>query len=90
MKISVVLNLLNEKRHIRDLLDSLIVQEGPLEIVVVDAGSCDGTVAVIKDYMRKHDMISLFHCPGTRGESTNFGISKASGDAEVCRCSSPK
>lgn len=81
MKISVVLNLLNEKRHIRDLLDSLIVQEGPLEIVVVDAGSCDGTVAIIRDYMGRHDMISLFHCPGTRGESTNFGISKASGDA---------
>ena len=81
MKISVVLNLLNEKRHIRDLLDSLVVQEGPLEIVVVDAGSCDGTVTVIKDYARRHDVISLYHCPGTRGESTNFGISKATGDA---------
>lgn len=81
MKISVVLNLLNEKRHIRDLLDSLVVQEGPLEIIVVDAGSWDGTVTVVKEYMARHDMIRLHNCPGTRGESTNYGIAKAMGDA---------
>ncbi len=81
MKISVVLNLLNEKRHIRDLLDSLIIQEGPVEIVVVDAGSWDGTVEVIEAYAKKYDNIRYFHYPGTRGESTNYGISMATGDA---------
>ncbi|UCE80267.1 MAG: glycosyltransferase [Methanobacteriota archaeon] len=81
MKISVVLNLLNEKRHIRDLLDSLIVQESPVEIVAVDAGSQDGTVEVIKTYAKKHDNIRYHYCPGTRGESTNYGISVATGDA---------
>ncbi|MDH3364861.1 MAG: glycosyltransferase [Thermoplasmata archaeon] len=81
MKLSVILNLLNEKRHIRDLLDSLIVQEGPVEIVVVDAGSWDGTVEVINAYMRNHENIRLFHYPGTRGESTNYGISMATGEA---------
>jgi glycosyltransferase involved in cell wall biosynthesis len=81
MKISVVLNLLNEKRHIRDLLDSLVVQEGPLEIVVVDAGSCDGTVEAIRSRMAEYPEIRLHHHPGTRGESTNYGISQATGDA---------
>jgi glycosyltransferase involved in cell wall biosynthesis len=81
MKVSVVLNLLNEKRHVRDLLDSLVVQEGPLEIVVVDAGSNDGTVEFIRSYVKDHPEIALYHHPGTRGESTNFGISKATGDA---------
>ena len=81
MMVSVVLNLLNEKRHIRDLLDSLVIQEGPVEIVVVDAGSRDGTVEIIKGYMQKHPQIRFFHHPGTRGESTNFGISQAKGDA---------
>ena len=81
MMVSIVLNLLNEKRHIRDLLDSLVIQEGPVEIVVVDAGSRDGTVEIIKGYMEKHPQIRFFHHPGTRGESTNFGISQASGDA---------
>lgn len=81
MMVSVVLNLLNEKRHIRDLLDSLIIQEEPFEVVVVDAGSTDGTVEIIKAYMEKHPRIRFFHHPGTRGESTNFGISQAKGDA---------
>jgi len=81
MMISVVLNLLNEKRHIRDLLDSLVTQEKPFEIVVVDAGSWDGTVEIIKDYMRSHPEIVLYHKPGSRGESTNYGIMKSKGDA---------
>ncbi|TFG70937.1 MAG: glycosyltransferase [Methanomassiliicoccus sp.] len=81
MLISVVLNLLNEKRHIRDLLDSLVTQEGPFEIVIVDAGSCDGTVEIIKKYMAKHPEIRLFHHPGTRGESTNFGLAQTKGEA---------
>jgi len=81
MKISIVLNLLNEKRHIRDLLDSLVTQEPPFEIVVVDAGSWDGTVEVIREYMKNHPEIHLYHHPGSRGESTNYGIMKATGDA---------
>jgi glycosyltransferase involved in cell wall biosynthesis len=81
MLISIVLNVLNEKRHIRDLLDSLVIQEQPLEIVVVDAGSVDGTRAVVHEYMKQYDFIRLFIHPGTRGESTNFGIGKARGEA---------
>jgi glycosyltransferase involved in cell wall biosynthesis len=81
MKISVVLNLLNEKRHIRDLLDSLITQEQPFEIVIVDAGSWDGTVETIKEYMVKYPDVKFYHKPGSRGESTNYGIMKSTGDA---------
>lgn len=81
MKISIVLNLLNEAKHIRDLLDSLVIQEPPFEVIVVDAGSWDGTPEIIKNYMVKHPgMIELYHRPGTRGESTNFGIMKVKGD----------
>jgi glycosyltransferase involved in cell wall biosynthesis len=81
MMISIVLNLLNEERHIRDLLDSLVTQEPPFEILIVDAGSWDRTVDIIRNYARSHPEISLYHHPGTRGESTNFGLAKAKGDA---------
>jgi len=81
MKVSVVLNLLNEEHHIRDLLDSLVTQEGPLEVVIVDAGSWDQTVPIIKRYMEQHPEVRLYHHPGSRGESTNFGIMHAEGDA---------
>jgi len=81
MMISIVLNLLNEKRHIRDLLDSLVTQEQPFEIVIVDAGSWDGTTPIIRKYMETHPEVQLYHRAGSRGESTNFGIMKAKGDA---------
>lgn len=81
MMISVVLNLLNEKHHIRDLLDSLVTQEPPFEIIIVDAGSWDGTVDVLRKYMEGHPEIALYHRPGTRGESTNYGLLKVKGDA---------
>lgn len=83
MKISVVLNILNEQRNIRDLMDSLVTQEQPIEIIVVDAGSWDRTVEYVKEYTRRYDFVRLFHHPGTRGESTNFGLSQATGDA-IC------
>lgn len=82
IKISVVLNLLNESKHIRDLLDSLMVQEPPFEIIVVDAGSWDGTPDIVRKCMERNPgIIELYHHPGSRGESTNYGIMKAKGDA---------
>lgn len=78
--ISIVLNILNEERNIVDLLDSLVTQEPPLEIIVVDAGSWDRTVSHVERYIQKYDFIKLFRHPGTRGESTNYGLSKATGE----------
>jgi glycosyltransferase involved in cell wall biosynthesis len=81
MLISIVLNLLNEEKHIKDLLDSLVVQEQPIEIVVVDAGSVDRTRDIVNYYIQRYDFIKLYIKPGTRGESTNYGIMMAKGDA---------
>jgi glycosyltransferase involved in cell wall biosynthesis len=81
MLISIVLNVLNEERHIKDLLDSLVIQEQPIEIVVVDAGSVDKTRAIVHDYIRRYKFIRLFIKAGTRGESTNHGIRMARGEA---------
>lgn len=81
MKISVVLNLLNEEHHIADLLDSLVTQEGPIEVIVVDAGSWDQTVPIVKKYMERYPEVKLFHKTGSRGESTNYGLIHVTGDA---------
>jgi len=80
MKVSVVLNIMNEERNIADLLDSLIVQEQPMELVVVDAASKDRTREIVQEYVDRYDFITMYIKPGTRGESTNFGITKATGD----------
>jgi cellulose synthase/poly-beta-1,6-N-acetylglucosamine synthase-like glycosyltransferase len=80
MLVSVVLNVMNEERYIADLLDSLVIQEQPVEIIVVDAASKDRTQEIVRRYAEKHPFIKLYIQPGTRGVSTNFGISKATGD----------
>jgi len=80
MLVSVVLNILNERRNIRDLLDSLVIQEQPLELVVVDAGSTDGTQEIVRRYAERYPFVKLHIHPGTRGESTNYGVAQAKGE----------
>lgn len=71
----------NEARNIAALLDSLVVQEPPLEILVVDAGSEDATREIVQRYERTYDFVHLYIHGGTRGAGRNFGIAKARGDA---------
>lgn len=58
-----------------------MVQEGPLEIIVVDSSSEDGTPDIVRQYEKKYDFIHLFFRGGTRGAGRNFGIQKARGEA---------
>ena len=81
MLISVIVTIRNEEHHIRGLLDSLVVQEGPLEVLVVDAFSTDDTQSIVRQYGEKHPFVKLFVRGGTRGEGRNFGIQEAEGEA---------
>jgi glycosyltransferase involved in cell wall biosynthesis len=80
MLVSVVLNIMNEEKNIADLLDSLVIQEQPLEIVVVDARSKDRTRDIVQRYVQAHPFVKLYIHSGSRGDSTNFGIAQAKGD----------
>ncbi len=81
MLISIVVTVKNEEKTIGNLLDGLVIQEKPIEIVIVDACSTDKTVKIVKKYMEKYDFIHLYIKRSTRGEGENYGISKASGEA---------
>ena len=81
MLISVVVTTKNEEECIRELLDSLIVQEPPIEIIVVDAESTDSTQRIINEYIKKYNFLRLYVEKGSRGKSMNFGVKKATGYA---------
>ena len=50
-RVCVVVPLLNEVRYIRESMDSLVSQDyEPLEIIVYDAGSTDGTLDILRTY----------------------------------------
>ena len=81
MKISVVLTTKNEEKNIKDLLESLMNQEEPYEVLVVDSDSTDKTQEIILEYQKKNKNIKLLDHPGSRAESMNYGIQKAKGEA---------
>jgi len=77
--ISIIITIKNEAKTIQQLLDSLLIQQHPFEIIVVDANSTDGTQQIIHHYMKDHPHISLYKKSGSRGEGRNYGVSKAKG-----------
>ena len=79
--ISVVVTVRNEERNIGDLLDSLVTQEGPLEIIIVDAYSTDRTREVVREYQERYDFVKYHLKGGTIGAGRNFGVEKSIGEA---------
>ncbi|OGY17611.1 MAG: hypothetical protein A2784_00700 [Candidatus Chisholmbacteria bacterium RIFCSPHIGHO2_01_FULL_48_12] len=81
MKISLITTVLNEEKTIKSLLQSIEVQtKKPDEVVIVDAGSTDNTVQLIKSFQKQSRLkIRLFHKKGNRAIGRNFAITKAVG-----------
>lgn len=79
--ISIVSTVRNEHHHIAQLLDSLLVQEPPFEVVVVDAESRDGTFEVLSEYARRFPAtVRALRRPGSRGIGRNEGVHVARGE----------
>ncbi len=83
MKVSVVVPVFNEEKHIGKCLDSLIDQEKkPFEIIVVNNNSTDSTAAIVKKY--KNVRLISEKQQGII-PARNAGFDRASGDI-IARC----
>jgi glycosyltransferase involved in cell wall biosynthesis len=79
--ISVVITVRNEAPRLPRLFDSLLVQEGPFEVVVVESESRDETREVADEYARRHPGIfRVFSHPGSRGIGRNTGVAASRGE----------
>ncbi len=79
-KISIIIGVLNMKQYLARALDSIILQEYPnLELIVIDGGSTDGTINVIKQYQH---VINYWKSEKDKGhcDACNKGINIATGD----------
>ncbi|MEE9151999.1 MAG: glycosyltransferase [Thermoplasmata archaeon] len=81
MLISIIITVRNEERNLPNLLDSLIAQEQPIEIILIDSASKDRTLEIARSYASRFDFIKIHEHGGTRGESRNFGAKMAKGEA---------
>ena len=54
MKVSIITVTYNSEKYLKDCIDSVIIQNYPdIEHIIVDGGSTDGTVDIIKSYGNK-------------------------------------
>lgn len=78
MGVSVVVTVLNEENTIFSLIDSLRRQLHKFdELIIVDGGSTEKTVEVIKHFQKKDGRIKLLITKASRGEGRNIGIDAA-------------
>jgi len=88
MKISVIIPCRNERRHICEFLDSLLIQDvepdWEVEILVADGLSDDGTREVLRQYIQKAPQVRMIDNPG-RIVSTglNAAIHEATGEVVI-------
>ena len=80
--ISVIIPFYNVEDYIEECLDSVIAQKGVrTEIILVDDGSTDGSVEIVKDFIRRYKNISLYHEDEKGpGAARNLGVKYASGE----------
>ncbi len=80
-RVSVICTVLNEGDSIRRLLDSLVAQTClPDEIVFVDGGSRDNTVAVIREYTHRLPLRVLVEPGANISRGRNVAIAAATGE----------
>lgn len=78
MKVTVVATVLNNASTVGELVDSLLLQSRkPDEIIIVDGGSRDGTVAHLAEYQKKHPNIRIISDNLNKAKSRNLGIKEA-------------
>jgi succinoglycan biosynthesis protein ExoA len=88
MKISIIIPCRNERRHVREFLDSMLAQElepgWEVEVLVADGLSDDGTREVLAGYSREDPRVRVVDNPG-RIVSTglNAAIAASTGDIVV-------
>ena len=83
MKASIVIRTKNEQKRIGEVLDKLVSQsEKDFEVIIVDSGSTDKTLEVVKSFNGKLNIkIDRIQPESfTYPYACNFGAKKASGD----------
>ncbi len=80
-RVSVVINVYNEEESIRDCLNSLADQTySDFELIIVDDGSTDDTMDIVKDYSNILDMKTYYTPHVGIKKARRKGIEETAGD----------
>lgn len=81
-KVSVIIPIYNNERYLRECLDSAVGQTlRDIEIICVNDGSTDGSLAVMREYEASDPRIKVIDKPnGGYGQTMNCGLAAATGE----------
>jgi len=82
-KISIVIPSYNKVRYIAETLESIFKQNYKnIEVIIQDGGSNDGSLEIIKKYIKKYPSLIKFESKKDNGQldAINKGMHKATGD----------
>ena len=81
-KVSVIVPVYNMEKYIGKCLDSILRQTlSELEVVIINDGSTDSSLAIIQEYQKKDDRIVVIDKANAGvGAARNDGINAATGD----------
>ena len=81
-KVSVLIPCYNVEKYIRQCMDSVVNQTlKEIEIICINDGSKDNTLAILKEYAEKDDRIVIIDKANSGyGDSMNQGLKKANGE----------
>lgn len=81
IKISVIVPVYNVEKYLDKCLTSLVNQTlNEIEIIIVNDGSTDNSINIIKKYEKKYKNIKAFNKKnGGLSDARNFGLKKATG-----------
>ena len=81
-KVSVVVPIYNVEKYLPECIDSIIAQKlKDIEIICVDDGSTDNSVAILNEYSKKDNRIKIITKPNAGyGNSMNMGMDVATGE----------
>ncbi len=82
MTLSVVTPVFNGARYLEECLESVLAQDTPVEHVLADGGSTDGTLTILEDYAARFPGRVVYASGPDRGacDAWNKGIAMASGN----------
>ncbi len=81
--LSLVVPTYNAQRWISNLLDTVLMLQAEKEILVIDDGSTDATVSLIKSFREKHPEITLLQHDAHRGRNATLQTGLAASFGKV-------
>ena len=82
VKLSVIMPVYNSEQSLRRTLDSVLGQDiDGMELIAVNDGSTDGSLAILEEYAAKDSRVTVLSQPnGKQGKARNKGLSVARGE----------